>query len=206
MPVTDPTLFLTFDDGPVPEVTPQTLDILKKFKAKATFFCIGENVKKYPEIFRRILEDGHAVGNHTFHHLNGWKTKTKEYIEDVAGCNGTIKQEVEKFKIQNSKFKISNSKSLFRPPYGKIKPSQIARLKKDYSIVMWDVLTRDYNQKISGEKCFRNAVDHTKSGSILVFHDSIKAKDRMLFALPKVLEHFSAQHFSFRAIEENFQL
>ena len=189
---TDPNLFLTFDDGPIPDVTPQILSILKKFNVKATFFCIGENVKKYPEIFRQILEDGHAIGNHTYNHLNGWKTSADDYLQNVLKCDEILKSE-----IRNPKSEIVN---LFRPPYGRIKLSQIKKLRKNFRVIMWDVLSEDYNKEISGEQCFQNVASSASNGSIIVFHDSEKARERVLYALPKVIEHFSQMNFSFKAI------
>jgi peptidoglycan/xylan/chitin deacetylase (PgdA/CDA1 family) len=194
----EPALFLTFDDGPVPEVTPQVLDILGSFQAKATFFCLGENVEKYPGTFEKILADGHAVGNHTYHHLNGWKTGVSEYKKDIDLCDDMLRR--------NSGGVLSSgehpplTRNLFRPPYGKIRPSQVSKLKSQYSIVMWDVLSRDFDSSISGEECFRNVSDHAGSGSIVVFHDSLKARERVLHALPKVLDYFSERKFSFHAI------
>ncbi len=189
---TDPNLFLTFDDGPIPEVTPQILSILKKYNAKATFFCIGENVKKHPEIFRQILEHGHSVGNHTYNHLNGWKTSNDDYFENILKCDEALKFE---FRISKSAFS-----NLFRPPYGRIKLSQVRKIKKKFRVIMWDVLSEDYNKEISGEKCFQNVVSSASNGSIIVFHDSEKARERVLYALPKVMEHFSKLSFSFKAI------
>jgi len=165
----DPLLFLTFDDGPIPEVTPWVLDQLEAAHAKATFFCIGDNVRKHPEIYRAVLEKGHAVGNHTFHHLNGWKTTNEEYFADTEKCSRLVQS------------------PLFRPPYGKIKPGQVSKLKSDYKIIMWDVLSKDYDQSLSGEACLKRVIRNAGPGSILVFHDSLKAKDRLEFALPKVL-------------------
>jgi peptidoglycan/xylan/chitin deacetylase (PgdA/CDA1 family) len=193
MPGTDPFLFFTFDDGPTPEVTLQVLDILKRFDAKATFFCVGQNIKKHPDVFHKILEDGHAVGNHTFHHLDGWKTKRDVYLKDVLKCENSLQ-------LKNQKSEIRNQKPLFRPPYGRITPSQVSILNSQFSIIMWDVLSRDYDQNVSEEQCLLNVTRHARKGSIVVFHDSMKAKDRVLYALPKVLEHFSKQHFSFKAL------
>lgn len=214
MPVTDPVLFLTFDDGPVPEITPQILGILKSYNAKATFFCLGENVKKHPDIFRKILDDGHAIGNHTFNHLNGWKTKTDLYLNDVAKCHELLKLEVGSWKSEDGKLEMENTSfsefptpdsqlpaiNLFRPPYGKVKRSQVSQLKSKYKIVMWDLLSKDYDEKISGEKCFQNVINHARKGSIIVFHDSLKAKERVEYALPKVLDYFSERKFSFKLI------
>ncbi len=172
-------IYLTFDDGPIPEVTPWVLDELKKIGAKATFFCIGENVQKHPEIFRRIIAEGHSVGNHTFNHLNGWQTETSEYIENVLNCE----------EIFNSEFRIQNSELLFRPPYGKITSKQAKILqKKGFEIVMWDILSYDYDTTISPEKCLQNILKNIKPGSVVVFHDSLKAEKNLRYVLPKVLE------------------
>ena len=173
-------VYLTFDDGPIPEVTPWVLDELKKYNAKATFFCIGENVQKHPEIFQRILSEGHSVGNHTFNHLNGWKTATSEYIENVDKAEAQMGN--------NSKFKIQDSR-LFRPPYGKITSKQAKILqRKGFKIVMWDIISYDYDANTSPEKCLHNVLKNIKPGSVIVFHDSLKAEKNLRFLLPKVLE------------------
>lgn len=172
-------IYLTFDDGPIPEVTTWVLDELKKYNAKATFFCIGENVQKHPEIFQRILSEGHSVGNHTFNHLNGWKTATSEYIENVDKAEGQMGN--------NSKFKIQDSR-LFRPPYGKITSKQAKILqRKGFKIVMWDIISYDYDANTSPDKCFQNVLKNIKPGSVIVFHDSLKAEKNLRFVLPKVL-------------------
>src|SRR5690606_7851349 len=156
-------VFLTFDDGPIPKVTPWVLDELKKHNAKATFFCIGENVQKHPEIFRRILDEGHSVGNHTFNHLNGWKTEVSEYVDNVLKCE----------EVFNSEFGIQNSELLFRPPYGRISSKQAKLLLKEgYKIVMWSCISYDYDRNVSEEKCLQNVLRSVRSGSIIVFHDS----------------------------------
>jgi peptidoglycan/xylan/chitin deacetylase (PgdA/CDA1 family) len=148
--------------------------------AKATFFCIGENVQKHPEIFQRILSEGHSVGNHTFNHLNGWKTATSEYIENI---------EKAKKQMHNSEFKIQNSRLLFRPPYGKITSKQAKTLqKKGFKIVMWDIISYDYDTNVSEEKCLQNVLKNIRSGSVVVFHDSLKAEKNLRYVLPKVLE------------------
>jgi peptidoglycan/xylan/chitin deacetylase (PgdA/CDA1 family) len=193
MPAKDAALFITFDDGPVPGVTPEVLGILQDFRVKATFFCIGENVQKHPALYEKILAAGHATGNHTFHHLDGWKTKTKEYLLDIERCEQVLKS-------SNPHSAFRNSKPLFRPPYGKIKLSQISALKSQFSIIMWDVLSRDYDERLTGEQCFLNVRDHATKGSIVVFHDSEKAKTRVLHALPKVLQYFSERNYSFKTI------
>ena len=185
-------IFLTFDDGPIPEITPEVLSILKKYKAKATFFCVGANIEKYPQVFHQIISEGHSIGNHTFNHLNGWKTNTKEYLENISKCNLTIKQ----VRTTNNEQLI-----LFRPPYGRMKRSQYSILNTQYSVVMWDVLSGDFDQTISQEKCLQNVLFKTREGSIVVFHDSIKAKKNLFYALPKFLEHFSKKGFVFEKLE-----
>jgi len=176
-------LYLTFDDGPIPEVTDFVLEQLKEYNAKATFFCIGKNVKKNPAIYSRIIAEKHAVGNHTYSHLKGWKVKTSKYLENVAKAHTYV------------------DSKLFRPPYGKIKKKQAkALLKKGYHIIMWDVLSADFDSKITKEKCWENVKLNTKKGSIIVFHDSLKARENMEFVLPKVLEHFTKEGYSFKGI------
>ena len=175
-------IFLTFDDGPIPIVTPAILEILKKFNAKATFFCVGENVIKNRNIFDKILEDGHSVGNHTFNHLNGGLTKTKDYISNVSECSQYV-----------------NSK-LFRPPYGRLRWLQKRFLKKHYDLIYWDVLSWDFDSNITKEKCLKNVLENSKSGSIVLFHDSIKSEPLVLYALPRVLEHFSELGFTFQKL------
>lgn len=185
-------VYLTFDDGPIPEVTPWVLDELKKYNAKATFFCIGENVQKHPEIFQRILSEGHSVGNHTFNHLNGWKTATSEYIENVDKAEGQMGN--------NSKFKIQDSR-LFRPPYGKITSKQAKILqRKGFKIVMWDIISYDYDANTSPEKCLQNVLKNIKPGSIVVFHDSLKAEKNLRYVLPKVLDRIEEKGLSYKSI------
>jgi len=175
-------VFLTFDDGPIPEVTPWVLETLKAYDAKATFFCVGDNVRKNKRFYQMILEQGHKVGNHTMNHLNGWMNFNKTYFENIGLCKELVDSD------------------LFRPPYGKIKPSQIIRLKKNYRIVMWDVLSKDYDADLSGEQCFDRIRKNCKPGSIVVFHDSIKAEKRLRYALPKSLEYLKQQGFTFSSI------
>jgi peptidoglycan-N-acetylglucosamine deacetylase len=163
-------VYLTFDDGPIPNVTPWVLELLKEYNVKATFFCIGDNVKKHPTIYQRILDEGHAVGNHTFNHVKGWGSSDENYIKNVKLAEGLIKSK------------------LFRPPYGRITKSQIALIEKEYTIIMWSVLTGDYNRRRTPNQCFLNLKRHLKPGSIVVFHDSIKAETNMKFALKKTLE------------------
>ncbi|MDN3723319.1 polysaccharide deacetylase family protein [Aequorivita sp. SDUM287046] len=190
-------VYLTFDDGPIPEVTSWVLDELKKHKAKATFFCIGENVQKHPEIFRRILAEGHSVGNHTFNHLNGWRTETSEYVENVL-----------KFKeLLNSEFTIKNSEILFRPPYGKVTSQQAKILQqKGFKIVMWDIISYDYDAKVSEEKCLQNVLKNLRSGSVVVFHDSLKAEKNLRYVLPKVLGFIRERDLLCKSINQNSYL
>lgn len=172
-------LYLTFDDGPTPSITDWCLRELKKFGAKATFFLVGQNAERYPEIVSLIRREGHAVGNHTYQHLNGWSTSTNKYIKDILHCN-----------------EIVGSK-LFRPPYGRITKSQTTITLNRYKVIMWDVLSGDFDRSISKERCLKNVLDNTESGSIIVFHDSVKAADRMQYALPRVLEYFTERKFLF---------
>lgn len=187
---TENKVYLTFDDGPIPEVTEWTLDLLKAENIKATFFCIGENIQKHPEIFNRILAEGHSVGNHTFNHLNGWKNKTTDYLKNTELWE----------KETSSKFKIQNSK-LFRPPYGKIKFSQARAIrKKEYRIIMWDIISYDFDSKITPKKCLENVVNNVAPGSIIVFHDSRKAETNLRYTLPKVISSLKAKAYSFDKI------
>ncbi len=178
----DPVLYLTFDDGPVRQVTPWVLDILAEYDAKATFFCVGANVVRYPDVFERLLSEGHAIGNHTFHHLSGWASDNATYFKDVRRCA-----------------RLTGSE-LFRPPYGRIKPGQAKFLQRHYHIVMWDVLSGDFDTARSGEECYENVVQYAAPGSIVVFHDSEKAEPRLRHALPRVLAHFSALGYRFEAL------
>ena len=175
-------IFLTFDDGPIPEVTPWVLNILKEYKALATFFCIGDNARKYPDLISLLKKSNHTIGNHTMYHLKGWKTSNMKYYNDIYECK---------------KFVNSN---LFRPPYGKIKLTQSRYLKKEFRIIMWDVLSKDYDSTLSGEECFENVKKNTRNGSIIVFHDSLKAENRLRIALPATLKYFSERGYSFAAL------
>lgn len=180
-------IYLTFDDGPIPGPTEFVLETLSKHHAKATFFCIGDNIRKHPSIYRRIIQEGHAVGNHTFHHLRGWNVSLETYVDDTQKCADEMKQADQP---------IGN---LFRPPYGRITHKQITAL-GHYQIVMWDVLTNDFNKNLDEEKCLRKSVGATRSGSIVVFHDSLKAEKNLTYVLPRFLEHFSAAGFKFHAL------
>jgi peptidoglycan/xylan/chitin deacetylase (PgdA/CDA1 family) len=185
-------VYLTFDDGPTPSVTYWTLSELKKYNAKATFFCIGDNIAKYPDIFSKVIAEGHSIGNHTFHHLKGWNTDTKSYIENVAMCNNQIGESGK----QNLEENNNLHSNLFRPPYGKIKPSQSRKLRaKGYKIIMWDIVSYDFDQATAPEKCLANVLNHVETGSIIVFHDSIKAETNLKYALPKTLEFLKEKGF-----------
>lgn len=183
IPTVEKKVYLTFDDGPIPDVTPWVLEMLEQYKAKATFFCIGENVEKHPTIYQQIINGGHAVGNHTFNHLKGWKTTNVNYYNNIEKCAGLV------------------SSNLFRPPYGQIKKSQIKDLKSYYSIIMWDVLSYDFDQSISPGKCLSNVLRYTREGSIIVFHDSLKAQSNLKYTLPKLLEHLCLKGFTLKVLE-----
>lgn len=191
-------IYLTFDDGPIPEVTPWVLDQLRKYDAKASFFCIGDNIRKHPEVFKKVVSEGHAVGNHTFNHLNGWKTPAKEYLLNVEAGQQILEKQLPK----NTPAATASLKSrLFRPPYGRIKAGQARQLREQgYTLVMWDVLSMDYDQKLSPETCFQNVLKNAVNGSIIVFHDSLKAERNLKIVLPKVLEHFRNLGFTFSSL------
>lgn len=184
VPNTERKVYLTFDDGPTPEITDWTLNQLKQHHAKATFFCIGDNIRKYPHIFEKLISEGHSIGNHTFNHLNGWNTSTPHYIENA-----------QLYESEHSKLTTRKCR-LFRPPYGKIKPSQSKKLRKSgYKIIMWDVLSEDFDASITKEKCLKNVLQNVQSGSIIVFHDSIKAFPHLEYVLPRTLHFLKEKGF-----------
>ena len=192
IPSKEKIIYLTFDDGPTPVVTEKVVEILAAYKAKATFFCIGKNIAENPAIFQQLLDNDHAIGNHTYNHLKGLRTATKEYLENTLEAEQTIQQ------INKS----TNRQKLFRPPYGRNKPSQGKSLEKlGYKIIMWDVLAIDWDSSISKEQVLENIVSNTVDGSIVVLHDSLKASKNMLYALPKVLDYFSEKGFVFKKID-----
>jgi len=172
-------IYLTFDDGPIPEITPWVLDCLKDKQIKATFFCVGENIKKNPQLLERIKNEGHQIGNHTMNHLKGWDTDSRKYLANIQEC-------------QN--FTGTN---LFRPPYGRAKKKQLSDIKQKYQIIMWDVLTGDYNPLITPEQCLKNTIKYCRNGSIIVFHDNIKAIDNLKYALPKAIDTLLAEGYIF---------
>ena len=181
-------IFLTFDDGPIPEVTEFVLDQLANYQAKATFFCVGDNILKHPQVFQKIISDGHSIGNHTHTHLKGWNTSKERYLADFNTCDKAIKQH------------SSYHSNIFRPPYGRITPAQSSAILKDHRIIMWSVLSRDYDKSYDEKLCLKNALAATKSGSIVLFHDSLKAKKNLYFVLPQFLKHFSELGYSFKAL------
>lgn len=184
-PNTERKIYLTFDDGPIPEVTPWVLEVLREFNIPATFFCVGENISKYPDIFSQVINDGHRIGNHTYNHLKGWKTSTANYLDNIE-------------KTQNAIVEHGLTTHLFRPPYGKLTPAQTkAILQLNYEIVMWTVLSKDYRKTLSSEKVLDNIVSNTTSGSIIVCHDNIKAFDNLKAVLPQAIEMLLEKGFVF---------
>jgi len=181
----DRCIYLTFDDGPIPIVTPFVLNILKQYHAKATFFCIGDNVRKHPEVFEQVKNAGHSIGNHTFNHLKGWKTDNKTYVDNFLKADELLDAE------------------LFRPPYGRIKKSQaklIRKAKPNTRIIMWDVLSGDFDIELKPETCLQHVLRYTRNGSIIVFHDSLKAYDRLEYVLPRAMEEWSRRGYEFNAL------
>jgi peptidoglycan/xylan/chitin deacetylase (PgdA/CDA1 family) len=177
------TVYLTFDDGPIPDLTDEILGILEKYKAKATFFCVGENVGRYPEIYDKILEKGHSTGNHTHRHVKGWTTNYADYMEDIREAGRCI------------------DSGLFRPPYGLMTYKQAKTLSKEFRVVMWSVLTRDFDPSVSREECLQTAIEGVKPGSIIVFHDNLKAREKVLYALPRLLEHLENEGYRSEKLE-----
>jgi len=178
-------VYLTFDDGPIPETTPYILETLKKYGVKATFFCVGENVKKYPELYKRIIEEGHIVGNHTFNHLKGWETPLETYLENVSQCEEYI------------------SSNLFRPPYGKMTWRQYKALEKKFQLIFWDVLIPDFDLDSSVQRCLDVLKKKTRDGSILVFHDNLKAKNKLTELLPEALNFLLREKYDIRPVPNN---
>ena len=193
LPNTENTVYLTFDDGPTPEITEWVLEQLDLHQAKATFFCIGKNIEAHPFLFEKLQQKKHATGNHTFNHLNGWKVTTNEYNYNASLCATSIKNH----SIKNHNLGIK----LFRPPYGKIKRQQAKNLRNQgYKIIMWDVLSADFDQAITKENCLKNVTSNIKPGSIIVFHDSVKAFKNLEYALPKVLEYLDKNGFQCKTL------
>lgn len=181
-PSEKPVVFLTFDDGPVPEVTPQVLDLLDELGVKATFFMVGDNVRRHPELLEEVRRRGHGVGNHTMHHLQGMRTRGVSYLRDVAEADALI------------------GSRLFRPPHGIMRWGQARAIKNRYNIIMYDVVSRDYNRRLSPERIFDNVRRYSRDGSIIVFHDSLKARDNMLAAMPRAVRWLQEQGYEFRTL------
>ena len=208
IPTENKEIFLTFDDGPIPEITEFVLEELEKYKAKATFFCIGGNIEKYPDIFQKVVNQQHTIGNHTFNHVRGWDVDDNYYIDNFNECEEIIVDRSSMFDIlfSTTEHRTSNTKPKrrshrkFRPPFGRIKRGQAKEILKTHEIVMWDVLTGDYDQSLPKERVLSKTLKHIEKGSIVLFHDSIKASKNMMYALPKVLEHFSEQGYNFKAL------
>ncbi len=179
MPTREKVLYLTFDDGPTPELSKWILEQLKAYNAKATFFCVGQEIEKNPTALQNIIDEGHSVGNHTYSHPNGWGAEHVGYFHDVRRCAQLVKSD------------------FFRPPYGRLMPKQVQFLERHYRIVMWDVMSGDFDPKISKEACLANVLKHSKEGSVIVFHDNLKSKEKLQYVLPKVLEHFAAKGYVF---------
>lgn len=176
-------VYLTFDDGPIPEITPWVLDTLDHYGVKATFFCVGDNVRKYPELFEEIKRRGHNVGNHTMNHLQGIKVTSRRYLRNVLEAHRYIKS------------------PLFRPPHGLLRWAQASVLREHFTIVMYDLVTRDYSNKLTGEQVLKNVKRYTRKGSIIVFHDSLKAEKNMKYALPRAIEWLQSKGYSFKRIK-----
>lgn len=177
-----PTVFLTFDDGPIPEETPWVLDVLDRYGIKATFFMVGDNVRRHPELLEEVRRRGHSYGNHTMHHLQGMKVRAHRYLHDVAEAARLI------------------DSPLFRPPHGLLRWKQAHALKQHFNIVMYDLVTRDYSRKLTGEQVFANVRQYARNGSIIVFHDSLKASANMRYALPRAIEWLKEQGYEFAAL------
>ncbi len=183
IPTKEKVLYLTFDDGPIEDVTPWVLDKLAEYNAKATFFCVGENAERHPDILDRLKREGHTAANHTYSHVSGWSSDNVPYFHNVRKCAHLVESD------------------LFRPPYGRMKPRQAQFLLRHYRVVMWDVLSADFDSNINEKQCLANVMNNARSGSIIVMHDSLKAKKNMQYTLPRVLDHFSSLGYSFEKIQ-----
>lgn len=187
MPADKKVIYLTFDDGPIPHLTDYILETLKQYDAKATFFCVGDNLVKHKPIAHRVIEQGHALGNHTFNHLNGWNTNGADYFANIEKCEAILAA-------------LGQENKMLRPPYGRITRKQIKTLTKDYNIVMWDVLSGDFSAAITPEVCLKKTIKATRSGSIVLFHDNLKAEANVKYALPRFLDHFTAAGYNFNVL------
>jgi len=182
MPAQNKDIYLTFDDGPVAGITDKVLRILDDFNIKATFFCVGENVEREPALYKELIEKGHVTGNHTYNHLNGWETDSETYLSNVARCRTVVNSDI------------------FRPPYGRITYKQAGALKKKYKIVMWTLLTYDFDQRLSPAECLKKAIKYTRNGAIVVFHDNLKTVSKIDYTLPKYIENSLNQDYTFRTL------
>lgn len=182
LPQEEPTIYLTFDDGPIPEITPWVLDLLEQEDIKATFFCVGDNVRKHPKVYNEILAKGHQVGQHTYNHLPAFKHSKKAFNENILAAKEYIKTD------------------LFRPPHGQIRLSQLISLRQEYRLVLWDVLSADFDTSITPEKCLKNVISNVRNGSIIIFHDSLKAEANLKYALPRAIRYLKDQGFQFALI------
>lgn len=189
-------IYLTFDDGPVPEATPYVLQELEKAGAKATFFCVGDNIRKYPQVLAQVVANGHQPANHTFNHLNGWKTPTDRYWENTLLCQQMLDQQL----IDLNKANYPHEKPLFRPPYGRMKPTQHRLIREQFRVVLWDVLSWDFDRHFSAEWCLKNTIAATEPGSIVVFHDSVKMLPKLQYMLPRYLGHFAEKGYVFKTL------
>jgi len=190
LPQNQKTVYLTFDDGPIPEITEWVLDILREHGIKATFFCIGDNIEKHPDVFQKVIDGGHNIGNHTFNHCTGWTTEDNAYLENAEACRLSITK------------RTSADVKFFRPPYGKIKATQAKAIRRlGYKIIMWDVLSADFDTTITPEQCLQNVIKNAANGSVIIFHDSIKASANLKYALPKAIEYLKENGFRFGTID-----
>ena len=181
-------IYLTFDDGPIPELTPWVLKTLSSYQARATFFCVGNNIQRHPSLYQQIITAGHRTGNHTFHHLDGWKTKNFAYLKSILQCEQLLGSSSD------------NTAKLFRPPYGKIKQKQIQQITPHYNIIMWDILSGDFDPDFNHEICLDKCIQHTQPGTVIIFHDNYKAQKNLTYVLPRYLDHFSEQGYTFAAL------
>lgn len=183
-----PYVYFTFDDGPIPVVTPWVLDLLAEHSMSGTFFCVGDNVRKHPHIYDRLIDEGHSVGNHSYSHKSGWSTELEDYLDDVELCNSFV------------------GSDLFRPPYGRLKPQQAQAIRSNYKIVMWDVLSGDFDPHITPEQCYQNVIQHIKPGSIIVFHDNLKSFATLKAVLPRIIKYCKKIGLQSKAIPSTLQL
>jgi peptidoglycan/xylan/chitin deacetylase (PgdA/CDA1 family) len=190
-PTAERRLYLTFDDGPIPEETPWVLDQLAHYQAQATFFCVGDNIQRYPDIAQRAFAEGHRLANHTQHHLSAWAHSHATYLQDVAQCQHVLTQQ---------SLLITEALPLLRPPYGRLTWPLLRRLRPQYRLIMWSVLTQDYDRTLSAERCLRQSIAATRPGDIVVFHDSQKASRNLRYVLPRYLAHFAEQGFIFATL------